>query len=356
MPSIVAVVAELDVDAIRQPGGPDPLRREVVLLLRDRDRRHAAAELAGGVEREAAPARPDLEDVHARAGGRRRSAMSRYLSRWASARVWSGGLEDRARVGHRLVEEQPVEVVAQVVVGGDVPAAAAAGCSAGPGGRRSAGAAAGSATSPGSARAPPGSARASSMSADQVRARTTGRPCTPRRRRSRRGAGCGRRAASSWTRISARRSDSASPNVLRGSRRAGRPSGGRPGSGDAAASRDPLGERRQAEAGWSGTGLGGLARTVIVATSGVGQRVGRLRPCRWKGIAAPPQAQGMPVDEARSSDGSRTGGGASIRSDHPVGQRAPAQDQARRQQRGVALPLVDRDPQARSASSSTWTV
>ena len=32
--------------------------------------------------------------------------------------------EDRARVGHRLVQEQPVEVVAQVVVGRDVPAAA----------------------------------------------------------------------------------------------------------------------------------------------------------------------------------------------------------------------------------------
>ena len=104
------------------PAAATRSRGEVVLRLRDRDRGHAAAQLAGGVEREAAPARADLQDVLARPRPAS-SAMRRYLSRWASSSDWSARLEDRARVGHRLVEEEPVEVVAEVVVGGDVAAA-----------------------------------------------------------------------------------------------------------------------------------------------------------------------------------------------------------------------------------------
>ena len=53
-----------------------------------------------------------------------RSAITAYLRRCASASDWSGRVEDGARVGHRLVEEQAVEVVAEVVVGLDVAAAA----------------------------------------------------------------------------------------------------------------------------------------------------------------------------------------------------------------------------------------
>ena len=60
----VAVVAQLDVDQVLEAGRADPLAGEVVLLPRDRDGGHPAAELAGGVEGEAAPAGPDLEDVH----------------------------------------------------------------------------------------------------------------------------------------------------------------------------------------------------------------------------------------------------------------------------------------------------
>ena len=86
----VAVVAQLDVDEVLEPGGADALARQGVLLRRDRDRRDAAAELAGGVQGEAAPARADLEHVHARAAARRRSAIRRYLVRWASASDWSG--------------------------------------------------------------------------------------------------------------------------------------------------------------------------------------------------------------------------------------------------------------------------
>ena len=86
----VAVVAQLDVDEVLQAGRADALAGQVVLRLRDRDRRHPAAELAGRVEREAAPARPDLEHVLSPRCRPARSAMSRYLLRWASASDWSG--------------------------------------------------------------------------------------------------------------------------------------------------------------------------------------------------------------------------------------------------------------------------
>ena len=49
------------------------------------------------------------------------SQMRRYLASWASSSVISGPLEDRARVRPRRVEEERVEVVAEVVVVRDVP-------------------------------------------------------------------------------------------------------------------------------------------------------------------------------------------------------------------------------------------
>ena len=56
--------------------------------------------------------------------------MRRYFASCASSSVISGPLEDRARVGPRGIEEQRVEVVAQVVVVLDVALGAAAGRSA----------------------------------------------------------------------------------------------------------------------------------------------------------------------------------------------------------------------------------
>ncbi len=67
----VAVVAQLDVDEVVESGGPDALARKLELLARDRHRGDPAAELAGGVQGEATPASPDLEDVLARLAGRR---------------------------------------------------------------------------------------------------------------------------------------------------------------------------------------------------------------------------------------------------------------------------------------------
>ena len=63
VPSDVAIVAQLDVDQVLEARRADPLAGERVLLARDRDRRHAAAEFARGIQREAAPPGPELQDV-----------------------------------------------------------------------------------------------------------------------------------------------------------------------------------------------------------------------------------------------------------------------------------------------------
>ena len=115
----LAVVAEQDRHLVLQADGPDALRREVVLRLRDGDRGHAAAELAGSVEREAAPAGADLEHMLARRepGALRHDPV---LVALGIGERLVGRFEDGARIRQRLVEEQPVEVVAEVVVRGDV--------------------------------------------------------------------------------------------------------------------------------------------------------------------------------------------------------------------------------------------
>ena len=77
--------------------------------------------LAGGEGREAAPAAADLE--HAIAGLEPELVADPLIL--APLRVCERlvrPLEDRARVGHRLVEHQREEIVPEVVVVGDVPA------------------------------------------------------------------------------------------------------------------------------------------------------------------------------------------------------------------------------------------
>ena len=81
----------------------------------------SATELARGVKCEPAPARADLEHVHP---GPEPGALGHdpVLRPLGVAERLVGRCEDRARVGHRLVEEQAVEVVAEVVVALDVAA------------------------------------------------------------------------------------------------------------------------------------------------------------------------------------------------------------------------------------------
>ena len=107
-------------DPLGKPGVCHGGAGVLVLLVRDRRRRHLHAVVAGRVDRQAAPAGADFQQVlagpevelaadHVELG--QRGLLERRLRR----RV------DGARVGHGRVEKQREEVVAEVVVGGDVP-------------------------------------------------------------------------------------------------------------------------------------------------------------------------------------------------------------------------------------------
>ena len=113
----LAVVAHLHVDPTGETGRVDAPASQRGLLLRQRDRRDRRPTLRGA-DRERAPAGPDLEHLRAEPHVRVVEqpvdlARLRLLQRVAR-------LEPRARVGHRLVEEQREEFVRQVVVPRDV--------------------------------------------------------------------------------------------------------------------------------------------------------------------------------------------------------------------------------------------
>ena len=124
-----AVVAQLDVDPVGVAGRGDPLAGQLELLGRERDRVDVGA-AAGGADRELAPAGADLEHPGALADAGRRRAAARSCApapprgrrppEVPAARAAVGvGLEQRRGVAQRRVEEQPEQVVGQVVVVGD---------------------------------------------------------------------------------------------------------------------------------------------------------------------------------------------------------------------------------------------
>jgi hypothetical protein len=90
-----------------------------VLLGGDRCRRDAAVVLAGGVDREATPTRADLQQM---VFGAKAQALAdaRQLCQLRFLEARSPRREVGARIDHPLVEEGGEEVVAEVVVGGDV--------------------------------------------------------------------------------------------------------------------------------------------------------------------------------------------------------------------------------------------
>ena len=120
----VAVVAILDVDAVREARGGDACGGELVLLARHRDRGDATTARRCGVDRHAAPAAPDLEQMIA---GFQIEELAQALVLRA-LRVGErrrGRREDAARVRERFaIEEQLVERVAEIVVRVDVALAA----------------------------------------------------------------------------------------------------------------------------------------------------------------------------------------------------------------------------------------
>ena len=113
--SQVAVVAVEHADPVLEAGGPDPFGRELVLRRRDGGGGHEASVAFGRMQREAAPAGPDLEQPIA--GGQvERTGQPIELRPGRVGERHPGSVEDRARVRHRLVEQVLEEVVAEVVV------------------------------------------------------------------------------------------------------------------------------------------------------------------------------------------------------------------------------------------------
>ena len=153
-PSIVAVVAQLDAGQVARGRRRGSARvasacwaGEIVIEVT------RSAKLPSGVQREAAPARADLEDVHSRSDPGPLGDDTVLVALGIGQGLLRAG-EQRARVGHRLVEEEAVEVIAQVVMTLDVAARPEDACCGGGDGRWSAAAGAAGATIPGSGRAP----------------------------------------------------------------------------------------------------------------------------------------------------------------------------------------------------------
>ena len=122
----MAVVGELHLDPPLQPGLAHQPFHPGVLLAGHGHRGQPAAGAPHRLQGKPAPAAADLEHVVVRAdGGAVDDGMDLVLLRCLQA---VRGIEEQAaRVAHGRVEEQPVEVVAQVVVGADVAPAAGRG-------------------------------------------------------------------------------------------------------------------------------------------------------------------------------------------------------------------------------------
>ncbi len=118
-PSVLAVVLLEDRDPVFEARGSGALAREPGLGARKGEARHACAVLAGGDERERAPAAADLEDAVARPQ-REPVAHAAQLPELGLLERLVGPLEDRARVRQARIEHQAEEVVPEVVVRGDV--------------------------------------------------------------------------------------------------------------------------------------------------------------------------------------------------------------------------------------------
>ena len=143
----VAVVLEQHGDPVLEPGFGDPALASSSCSRGDRRRRHPAAVLAGRVDRQAAPARADLQQVVAGTEAQPPADALQLLQlRLLQARALAR--EVGAGIDHPLVEEGGEEVVAEVVVGGDVAPRPAPGCSRGRAGASGAAGARGRATAP----------------------------------------------------------------------------------------------------------------------------------------------------------------------------------------------------------------
>jgi hypothetical protein len=122
-PAQVAVVAAQHRDAVLESGVANPRDGVGVLLGGDGRRRHPAAARRRGMHAEAAPAGPDLQDVVVGAELQLLADALELGDRGLLERH-PLALEQRARIRHRRVEHAAEQLVAEVVVGGDVAPAA----------------------------------------------------------------------------------------------------------------------------------------------------------------------------------------------------------------------------------------
>ena len=121
----IAVVLQPNVDRVLEALLRDTAARVVGLFARKRQTRHTAAKRLGGMDREASPATADLEQV-VPARGAHRPKHPVPLRALCLSEICSR-LKTRSRIGHRLVEPERVELVAEIVVVLDVASRAALG-------------------------------------------------------------------------------------------------------------------------------------------------------------------------------------------------------------------------------------
>src|SRR5487761_1948331 len=115
----IAVVVVQNSDPPGESGLGHDAGRVGELLLRDGGRRDTTSEMGGRVDREAAPASADLDDVVSWAEVELATDAVELLTRCLGQGAGVAG-EHRARIRHRGVEEETEELVTHVVVGGDV--------------------------------------------------------------------------------------------------------------------------------------------------------------------------------------------------------------------------------------------
>ena len=126
LPAQVAVIAEQDFNPLAKAGGLDPLFGQLILLPGNGRAGHAATVVSGGMDREAAPAGTDLD--HMMLGAQIQFAADQVqLGDRGLVKVVCPGPEHARRIGHALIQKQPEQIVAQIVVILDIPAAAAPG-------------------------------------------------------------------------------------------------------------------------------------------------------------------------------------------------------------------------------------
>ena len=103
-------------DAIAEPGGRHPGRRDLTLRVRDRRRRDPAAVAFGRVQGEPSPARADLEQMVVSPEAEL-AADAVEPGSLGIAERHARALEDGTRIGHRLVEHRLEDGTGEVVVG-----------------------------------------------------------------------------------------------------------------------------------------------------------------------------------------------------------------------------------------------